>query len=67
MQSCVLPDFFQLVYIRWKANSAANVSTMDSQLEAVRQDIRDVKDKKVEVKQKAAAAENAHNVDRNLL
>ncbi|KAL0047747.1 hypothetical protein WJX82_010836 [Trebouxia sp. C0006] len=37
---------------------------MDSQLEAVRQDIRDVKDEIVEVKQKVAAAEDAHNAER---
>ena len=40
------------------------LSTMDSQLEAVRQDIRDVKDEIVEVKQKLAAAEQAHNVEK---
>ena len=40
------------------------LSTMDSQLEAVRQDIRDVKDEIVEVKQKVAAAEDAHNAER---
>ena len=37
---------------------------MDSQLEAVRQDIRDVKDEIVEVKQKLAAAEQAHNAEK---
>ena len=37
---------------------------MDSQLEAVRQDIHDVKDEIVEVKQKLAAAEKAHNAEK---
>ena len=37
---------------------------MDGQLEAVRQDIQDVKDEIVEVKQKLAAAEQAHNVEK---
>ena len=37
---------------------------MDSQLEAVRQDIRDVKDEIVEVKQKLAAAEQAHDAEK---
>ena len=37
---------------------------MDSQLEAVRQDIHDVKDEIKEVKQKLAAAEQAHNAEK---
>ena len=37
---------------------------VDSQLEAVRQDIHDVKDEIVEVKQKLAAAEKAHNAEK---
>lgn len=43
------------------------ITTVDSQLGAVRQDIRDVKDEIVEVKQKLAAAEQAHNVEKDLL
>ena len=37
---------------------------MDSQIEAVRKDIRDVKDEIVEVKLKVAAAKDAHNAER---
>ena len=40
---------------------------MDSQLEAVRQDRRDVKHEKIGVMQRLAAAEHAHNVDQDLL
>ena len=39
------------------------LSTMDSQLEAVRQDIRSVKDELVEIKQDLAAAKKAKNAE----
>ncbi|DBA81746.1 TPA: hypothetical protein ACH3X1_007481 [Trebouxia sp. C0004] len=54
-----IPDFIDFVCFRWKANSL--LTTMDGQLEAVRQDIRNVQERIVKYEQKLATAERAGN------